>query len=356
MNFIERVINFFREDVGEIVGVYFDGEKIFFAHLTDDIKTEKINFQIADEENFSPVEQLAEKISVTCAKNGWKTSRLGICLRNDEVISEHRYFENIPENELNDAIKSWSKAAGGGTRAVFTSVRDGEEIWLETLPEDKVEEYISACEKNSLTLCGLTAMPDFLTIPDFLAKDSGGADKAKFITEVVSEKKSPNLLAEKIGTWDWKKFSKVAAIFFFIALGIFSAKLFHDLRTATENFESAQKIFNEHGEEIILKETLEKNISAMKKINSLSETQAERNLKLDALINLGRVADGKIFLRKINTNENLMTIEGITDNPGEIKNYLGRLKSKVTPNAKLESSTTGDDGKTAFTILLTLEN
>lgn len=132
--------------------------------------------------------------------------------------------------------------------------------------------------------------------------------------------------------------------------------MFHDLRTATENFESAQKIFNEHGEEIVLKETLEKNISAMKKINSLSETQAERNLKLNALINLGRVADGKIFLRKINTNENLMTVEGITDNPGEIKNYLGRLKSKVTPNAKLESSTTGDDGKTAFTILLTLEN
>lgn len=117
MNFIERVINFFREDVGEIVGVYFDGEKIFFAHLTDEVETEKINFQIADEENFSPIEQLAEKISVTCAKNGWKTSRLGICLRNDEVIFEQRYFENIPEDELNDAIKSWSKAAGGGYKS-----------------------------------------------------------------------------------------------------------------------------------------------------------------------------------------------------------------------------------------------
>ena len=349
MNFIERLTNFFREDVGEIVGIYFDGEKIFFARLSDKVETEQINFQIADEENFSPVEQLAEKISVMCAKNGWKTSRTGICLRDDEPIIARQDFENIPEDELEGAMKIWANAQAGAG-AVFTSIREGEEIWLETLPENKIEEYISAWEKNSLTLCGLSAMPDFL------AKDFTGAEKAKFIAEVIAEKKSPNLLSETVGTWNLKKISKVAAIFFLIALGIVSAKLFYDLQTATENFESAQKSFNGHGEEIILQKTLEKNISAMKKINSLSETQAEKISKLNALINLGKVADGKFFLRKINATENLMTIEGITDEPGEIKSCLARLKSNVTPDAKLENSTTDEDGKTTFTILLTLKN
>ncbi len=51
-----------------------------------------------------------------------------------------------------------------------------------------------------------------------------------------------------------------------------------------------------------------------------------------------------------------MTIEGITDEPGEIKSCLARLKSNVTPDAKLENSTTDEDGKTTFTILLTLKN
>ena len=54
---LKGITNFFREDLSEVIGAYFDGEKVFIARLTE--KFETIEFEAYGLE----IEQLAEKIS-----------------------------------------------------------------------------------------------------------------------------------------------------------------------------------------------------------------------------------------------------------------------------------------------------
>ena len=68
---IETLKKFFREDTSEIIGAYFDGEKIFIARLTDKFETTGIDALDAT------IEELAEKISLVCKQKGWKASAVG---------------------------------------------------------------------------------------------------------------------------------------------------------------------------------------------------------------------------------------------------------------------------------------
>ena len=66
--YFARLKKFFREDLEEVVGAYFDGEKIFLARLTEKLETFEIDADGAEPEH------LAKKISLTCTRNGRKTS------------------------------------------------------------------------------------------------------------------------------------------------------------------------------------------------------------------------------------------------------------------------------------------
>ena len=41
-----NILNFFREDLSEVLGVYYDDEKIYLARLAEKIETAEINFEI----------------------------------------------------------------------------------------------------------------------------------------------------------------------------------------------------------------------------------------------------------------------------------------------------------------------
>ena len=70
-----NILKFFREDFGEILGVYCDEEKIFLARLTDKIETAEINFEI-DLNNKTPaIFQFAEKIKIACSQRDRKIRR-----------------------------------------------------------------------------------------------------------------------------------------------------------------------------------------------------------------------------------------------------------------------------------------
>ena len=70
-DYFARLKNFFREDVDEVVGAYFDGEKIFLVRLTEKLETFEVDADGAEPAHF------AEKISLACTQKGWKTSAVG---------------------------------------------------------------------------------------------------------------------------------------------------------------------------------------------------------------------------------------------------------------------------------------
>ena len=92
----------------------------------------------------------------------------------------------------------------------------------------------------------------------------------------------------------------------------------------------------------------------MKRLNALCAAQDNPFPKFNALVKIGKIADGKTYLTKIKISDNNIELEGIADNPEEIKNYVSRLKI-ITPNIK-PGNFSSSDGKVKFTINLTLKD
>lgn len=342
MNFFDRIKNFFREDAGEIVGIYHDGEKIFLARLTDKLETLEQNFEIDIAENISPAEQLAEKVVLLCNQRGWNTSKTALCLNEGETVTFQPDFENIPAEKIKSAVKIWAEAQVG-KNALYTSAKVCGEFWTEAMSEKVAAEYFSAWQKNSMTICEMTSLTGIFT------------DKAAYVARLATEKKSPNLVQNKIGSWNLKKiFAFILGIFIFVTAVIFG-KLFYDLKTAEENFNTAKQNVSAQDDLITLQDDIEKNVAEMKVLNDFLAAQVDGTQKLNTLIKLGRVADDKIQLTKITLSGNVAEIEGVTDKADNIRNYLRNLKAAVTANANLENATAADGGKINFIIRLTFE-
>ena len=338
---LKRLKKFFLEDMGEVIGAYFDGEKIFIVRLTEKFETVEV------EAYGLQLEQLAEKISLTCRQKGWKTSSVGFCLRDEDAVTFQTETDNIPEKEIPALVKSWAVAQAGAD-AIFSFTKVGEELWMETLPKSAVEEYFSAFKKFDLNLRGLSVMP-----ADMLTK-LHPYDRTEFITEVVRNKSSPNLLGTQGGLWNWQKISQAAAVIFLIIIIIGSAKLFFDYNAVSTGLDAAKISVENLSEDIALKKNLDENITALHRINELAAQVAAPD-NFNRLLNLGKIADKNIHLKKIRAEKNSLELEGITDNSETLKNYLGRVKNTVAKSARLESSTERDDGEISFVIRAALE-
>ena len=337
---IGRFKKFFREDQDEIIGAYFDGEKIFIARLTEKFETIEV------EADGSEIEQLAEKISQVCLQNGWKTSSVGFCLRQEDAGTFQTEISNVPEKEIPALVKSWA-IAQAGAEAIFSFTKIDEELWMETLPQSTAKEFSVAFKKFGMNLRGLSVMP-----ADSLAKIHP-YERTEFITEIIREKKSPNLLAIRGGVWNWQKISQAAATIFLFAFIICSTKLFLEYREVADKLDAAKISVENLNEDIILKKILDENISELHRINTLA-AQIGDNKNFNRLLNLGRIADKNIRLTKIRVEENFLEIEGATDDSETLKNYLGDVKNSVADSARLESSSERD-GEIFFVIRAALK-
>ena len=144
--------------MGEIIGAYFDGEKIFIARLTKKFETVEVEAYGLE------IEQLAEKISIVCKEKSWRTSEVGFCLRNEDAVTFQTEISNVPEKEIPALVKSWAVAQAGAD-AIFSFAKVGEELWMETMPKSKADEIFSAFKKFGINLRGLSVMPaDMLTL------------------------------------------------------------------------------------------------------------------------------------------------------------------------------------------------
>ena len=346
MNFL----NYFREDIGEILGIYCDGEKIFFARLDDNLETAEINFELSNG-NTSAVEQLAEKIKFFCNKNLWHNPKISLILREGTAATFQTEFKNIPENEIENAVKIWA-VAHVGKDANFTSIKNGAEIWMEALPASIVEEYISAFEKNSLQLCNLTEFPAIL-IDD--ARPPTPMNRAIFAADILKNKKPPNILNVKISKWNIKKISLTAAAIFFIALAVFSAKLSYDYLNAATRTETAQNRFNSQNDINILKQDFDAVTARLKRIDAAISTQNIKPANFNALLKIGKIYDEKIILDKIKATGETVELEGVAESPDAVKLYLSRLKNLVSPKVKLKNSTE-NDGEIIFSVVLSVSD
>ena len=342
MKFFEQIKNFFREDSGEVVGIYHDGEKIFLARLSDKLETLEQDFEIDVLKKIPPAEQLAEKVFLLCSQRGWQTSRTALCLNEGETATFQPNFENIPAEKIESAVKVWAEAQAGAN-ALYTSAKVCGEFWTEAMSQKSAAEYFSAWEKNSMTLCEMTALTGIFS------------DKAAYVARLAAEKKSPNLVKIKTGVWNWKKIFLTGAGIFLLATSIIFGRLFYDLHTTRENFQATKKSLSAESGVTTLQEDIEKNISEMKTRNNFLAAQVEPSNKLNTLIKLGQVANEKIHLTKITLSGNVAELEGVTEKADNIKNYLRSLKNFVATNPKLESATAADGGKINFVIRLTFE-
>ncbi len=339
------LINFFREDLGEILGVYHDEDKIFLARLTDTLEIAEFTFEIDLNNKSTQIEQLAEKIKLICDQRAWKISRVGLILRDGTAATFQTEFKNIPESEIKNAVKIWA-TANVGKEARYTSIKVGEEIFMEALPVSIVEEYISAFEKSSLTLCAITEFPKILADED---RPPTPFNRAVFAVDIVKNNKSPNFFSAKISTWNFKRIALTAAAIFFIALAGFSAKLGHDYYHAATRAETAHNRFNAQDEYNLLKSNFDADTAQIKQFDAAISKQNINSKNLNALVKIGKIFDGKIILDKIKTTGETFELEGVTESPDALKLYLNRLKNFISPKVKLKNSTE-DDGQIIFSI------
>ena len=341
--------NFLREDFSEVVGAYYDGEKIYLSrHFDDDVETAEINFSVEDD--VSEIEQVAEKISILCIQRGWKTSKMGYCLREGGAITFQTPLGTIPIKEIDAAIKTWANAQVGDD-ALYDSINLEDEIWMEAVSKSTADDYIKAWQKNSMTLCALTVMPENFGTSINLTNPITYAD---YVADVVAIKKAPNLIANRLSAWNYKKISAaIVGIFFCVLLGIF-AQTYYEYQNVCAQVEQHQNFMDEHAEELEFKKSIDENISEMRQINAVSSTQINSLPTFNALVKLGKIADGKTRLTKIKTSANSIELEGVADNPDDIKNYVSNLKT-ITPNVKPGNFSSNDTNMT-FTIYLTLKN
>lgn len=345
------ILDFFKEDFSEVIGAYYDGEKIILArHFNDTVESAEINFTTSTDDEISEIEQLAEKICFVCSQRGWKTSQMGFCLREGSAVTFQTLIVNIPQSEIDDAVKSWA-IAQIGKDALYTSIKTNGEIWMAAILKSTAEEYVTAWKKNSMTLRALTVMPEEFSAQINLKKS---IDYANFAAEIIKYKKVPNLISNYLSAWNYKKISAtIIAIFFCVLLGI-SVKISYEYYTVAAQLEEISAFIAEHEDELTLKNSIEENISEMKRLNELCAAQFNSIPTFNALVNLGKIADGKTYLTKINVSANSIELEGIANDTDEIKNYVSRLKSNITPNVKL-GHFSSNDGNTTFTIHLTLK-
>ena len=327
---------FFRENLSEVVGAYFDGEKIFVVRLTEKFETTELDADASE------IEHIVEKISLVCSQKGWKTSAVGFCLRADDAVTFQTEVGNVPEKEIPALVKSWAIAQAGAD-AVFSFAKVGDELWMETLPQKTAEEYSAAFKKFGLNLRGLSVMP-----AEVLSKIHP-FDRTEFISEVVRDKKSPNLLATRSSSWNLQRISAAVAAIFIGAILLGSIKIFLDYREVSAQLDAAKISVENLREEIILKENIAEDVAELRRLNNLAaQVNAPQNLNM--LINLGKISDRDIRLKKIRAEEKFLELEGSTDNPDAVKNYLARVKNYVAKSARLERSAENDDGKIIFEI------
>lgn len=341
LEFLEPIKKFFVEDGGEVIGAYFDGERIFIARLTKKFETIEI------EADGSEIEQVAEKISQACKQKGWKTSAIGFCLQQEDAVTFQTEIDNIPEKEIPALVKSWAIAQAGND-AIFSFVKVGEELWMETLPKSTASEILNAFQKFGMNLRGLSVMP-----ADQLTK-LHPYERTEFITEVIREKKAPNLLSARGGLIHWRKISFAAAAIFLCGLAVGSIKLFLDCNETSDKLDAAKISVENLSAEIALKKTLDENIAELQRINQIA-AQVETLQNFNVLLNLGTIAAENIRLTKIRAEGNFLELEGTTDDSDALKDYLERVKSYVAESARLESSSERDDGEIVFVIRAALE-
>ncbi len=335
-NFLSQVANFFREDLPEVIGAYFDGYKLFLVHMSDRVNSAEIDVDDAD------VEHLAEKISHVCRQHGWSTSAIGFCLREGDALTYSTDYYSVPEKEIPAFVKSWA-TAHSGKDALFSFTKLGNEIWMESLPRTTADELIAAYEKFGMNLRGLSVMP-----ADKLRKSRTFAE-ADFIADIVRNRKAPNLLAAR-SVWSFEKISAVAAAIISIALVICSAKLLTDYSDVETELDAAKQSVNELHDDIALKDNIDADIAELRRINALIAGQDISPKNFNLLLNLGKIAGGGVYLTKIRAEENFFELEGISVTPDAVKSYLSRVKSFVAQSARLERSTENDDGDIVFVI------
>lgn len=324
------ILNFFKEDLNAVLGVYYDEEKIFLARLDDKLDTAEFNFEIDSNSNAPAIEQLAEKIKLICYKNGWKISKVGLVLRDGAAVTMTTDFKNVPAPEIQNAIKIWA-VAHAKTNAFYTYINSENEIWIEALPALIVEEYISAFNKFSMPLCALTEVPRALNAERSLTP----CNRAIFAADILKNNKPPNVLKVEIPTWNIKKISLTAAALFLIALSCFSAKLAGDYFSAIKRANNSQ--FSPDST-FILKNESDVSIALLKRFEGLIFSQDINSYNFYLLVKIAKLYDSPIFLYKIRNSGEILELEGVAYSPEFVNFYLIRLKNYISSKVKLKSS------------------
>lgn len=327
------MLEFFKEDFSEVVGAYYDGEKISLARYLNGTK-EFDEVSCAFDEDVSKIEQLAEKIFVVCAKRGWRTSKMGFCLR-EGTATTFQTILGVPAKEIDNAVKAWA-LAHVGKDALFNSIQHDGEIWMQAISRATAFEFVKAWKKNSMNLCVLTAMPE--TIDATLTP-------ADFVADVVAHAKTPNLIEDRRHILNYKKISAAILAIFFCALIATSAKLYAEYQRASAQLENSQAELKLYQEEIAIKKLFEIQVAELHAINDACAAQNSKPI-FPALVKLGTIADGKTFLTKIKSSNDALEIEGTTENPTELESYSRRLKKFLTHDVHTESLSQTDEGTT----------
>ena len=337
--FFSSTTNFFREDTGEVVGAYFDGEKIFLSRSAETL-------EIAAGGN--GFERIAEKISSTCRQRDWNTQAVGFCLREVDAVTFQTDVANVPEKDFPKLVETWSQAqAGDGSLSSFAII--GGELWMETLPKATADEISTAFRKCGLNLLALSVMP-----PDLLTKKNP-FDKARFIAEVATKKISPNLLRTRASSWNVRKLSATLAAIFLIAVLVHSAETFSDWRAASNELDVAKLSVENLRDDLSLKSLIDDDIAELRRLNNLT-ANVNTAKTFNLLINLGKSFGGDVHLTKIHIDENSAQLDGLSTSAEAVKSCLARVKSSVVQSARLENSSARDDGEITFAIRADLKN
>ena len=252
----------FKKKFEEVVGVYFDGEKIFCADLhliqsdnellnqwkVEDIvelvlinqlseRSKKIlmEFNALDDDIPDQIEEgnlrevIAQKVARICKDKNWNPNAVAFCLKVEDIVIDFNDFSNIPEDKISNAVHYQIATTGNfeidNYLSAFMKLDNG--IWMEGISKNESSKWVQAFKNIGLNLLALTAMPyevnkveglDFSKVNnDFL---NGDGLKALFAAKNLVYQTETNFLIEKVSDINGWNFSKIAAVILFVTIFI----------------------------------------------------------------------------------------------------------------------------------------
>ena len=380
-----------KKTFDRVIGVYFDGTKIFCINLNLDDKVEKwkvihtaeltpfINTQLSERsrailaefdalDDDIPNEQrpeedirdlIAKKVASICI-NEWQIHSVALCINTDSLIVEIEDLSNIPKEKIANTVHYHIAAAGNFEVGTYLSsfMETGSGVWMEGISKIESDKWIQSFRKHGMELLALTAMPNEVAEiedVDLSAADENflkyGGIKAVFVAKSLAYQTNPNFLIDKtidLTGWNYNRITAAIVLVTFLILSVIGTLDFLDYRQVKSELEHERSQLSLLESDRRKEEFIAKELAELKVMNQKISTLTEESFPWRGLlVHFGTIKIQGVWLRELHALEDrTIEVKGEAVTYEAVSSYVRALENDSdvfkTVNLKNSEMKTGE--------------